>query len=1642
MVAPLLAETSKGGSAAGVQTAAKNRTGESAAGPQTTDKSRTARATEEREWAKSVPLPTDRDKTEDLEGRFEADSRRYTYPTGRIPAGDWQAAAMEHIRKYVPDGVPNGVSTLPVGSSSPNAVVPVGANWTMIGPSPLDTLGTTNNAYQYGDTVGRINALAFDPTNPSIAYAGPVVGGLWRTTNCCSASTTWTSLWSDETFPNNSIGAITIDSVNPNIIYVGTGDAQVPYYDMFGDGIYKSTDAGKTWYHYGGSLMSPYGSPGAPGTACCNPAPDQNIKSIVIDPRNHNTLLAGGSYGVFISYDAGVTWTQVDVVNRNVAPFTTSAQRVTSMLIDGNTNPSTVYVALGYPYSSSRRAGLIGGANGVYSAPVPTSGAPTFTLRANGFPAGTGNGTSPPTAGAANVGRIELAWNATHTHMYAHVAQYTAANVGMTLGIYHLNMATMTWNLLTGTADTNFKTCGTPAGQETAQAWYDLTLDMDPLNDTIMYTGRTNLWKVTLNSPTAPTSATLLDLSAVYSTSCAAYGSCHPDQHSFAFQPGSNPTRFLVGNDGAVYYGTGAAGGFTRTLTNIAALQFYAGQIGRDFANTSGTTTQWAFGGMQDNGNASWDSSQTNFRWIGRSIGGDGFFTAFDPIAGTRTAGRWMTEYTNGATYCSTGGAAGPFAACAPAYAGTEREEWSTPYIADQWNCTATTCGNVVLGTSNVWASVNMGGAWTKVWATDISKGGARDDAISINVAHNNPGSVIIGTSSGDVQWSNNVFTGANCTLPASNTATFACTANTASTFVNLTGANAVLPNRMITGVVFDPTTNLTFYAAVSGFNSNTPATPGHVFRGTCAASPCTPANFTWVNKTSNLPDIPVEGIQVNPSNAKQVFIGSNLGFFYTNDITVATPIWNRYQTGMPNTRIAYLAVDRGVAATPRTSTALSAWTYGRSVYVTKIGLPTCDAPTAPTGVTATGAGPITVSWTASPTATSYNVYRSGPGTACPANGYTLLGSVTAPTVSYVDSTFPGGGTYSYRVTAVVSTCESQVSNCSSSTVPGSCLVPPTFGGVTSAVVATGTSCGITLGWTEGTSSCGGALSYNIYRGAAGFTPSTATRVAQGATGSSYTDTAGLAASTLYEYIVRAVDSSNSVEESNVVRRSATTAAGCTVAPLVVQAFTVTSTGGSAATSGQNVLEWWNPASLPGASTITINYRLDQYPTGPADTAAVVALSGRAAAVGTVDSFTHTGLTLANKYYYSIWVIQGALNSSDRNASGRPQDTTTATLPVRWMFSTGASALSPPGGSVTVVSNDRFYHNMIPGQTAGGAGVGSGTWPSTWKPFVMNAPVQNRPRVVTATIGTATKVAFLGSQDGKAWVVNADTGASVWSTAVLGTMIQAGISGVLTQFGQSYDTMLVPTRNASGANYIFGIDALTGATQWQYPATGTNLIGVVNGASSIDATVPGAYKVYFASRALDATNNGTVWCLSFTNAAAVPCTGWPAKVALGDIDGSVIRANGALYVGTNSGIVYALDPSTGGVLWSNNLGDGPIKSYPWPVYGSSPNIFYVATTSKVTKLTYTSGPSAAVTWSYNIAGPSLPYYASGSTALYVGSSDGKLHQLTNLSLASPTDTPLTLGDGASTVGSPASDSSGQVNVGTDQGTIYSLTIPY
>jgi hypothetical protein len=151
------------------------------------------------------------------------------------------------------------------------------------------------------------------------------------------------------------------------------------------------------------------------------------------------------------------------------------------------------------------------------------------------------------------------------------------------------------------------------------------------------------------------------------------------------------------------------------------------------------------------------------------------------------------------------------------------------------------------------------------------------------------------------------------------------------ATWVNVTDGNRVLPNRPIMDVITAPDLARVAYAAVGGFDQNTPTTPGRVFRLGCSPN-C--RKFAWRDKSGNLPNVPVNAIMVNPRNPRQVFAGTDWGLWFTDDINVSTPQWRRFTAGLPSVMIWDMTVDRGY-------TTLAVFTRSRGAFV----WPLPDAP-------------------------------------------------------------------------------------------------------------------------------------------------------------------------------------------------------------------------------------------------------------------------------------------------------------------------------------------------------------------------------------------------------------------------------------------------------------------------------------------------------------------------------------------------------------------------------------------------------------------------------------------------------------------------------------------------------------------------
>ncbi len=222
-------------------------------------------------------------------------------------------------------------------------------------------------------------------------------------------------------------------------------------------------------------------------------------------------------------------------------------------------------------------------------------------------------------------------------------------------------------------------------------------------------------------------------------------------------------------------------------------------------------------------------------------------------------------------------------------------------------------------------------------------------------------------------------------------------------------------------------------------------------------------------------------------------------------------------------------------------------WTDRRSnareeIWTARVTDSPCTPPGAPAIGTATATAPnqIQVSWgNGAPAATTFNVYRAL-GT-CAVHGSFNRIATAVPASPYTDSTVSGTVTYAYQVTGLDATgnCESGPSGCVEATATGVCTLPPNFTGLASVTNPATATCGLNLAWTAATPVCPGPITYSVYRSpSSGFTPGPANLLAAGVTGTGYSDVS-VGSSRTYFYVVRAIDSSNGAEESNVVERSA-----------------------------------------------------------------------------------------------------------------------------------------------------------------------------------------------------------------------------------------------------------------------------------------------------------------------------------------------------------------------------------------------------------------------------------------------------------------------------------------------------------------------
>src|SRR5215216_5675266 len=441
---------------------------------------------------------------------------------------------------------------------------------------------------------GRIDDITAVEQNPYIIYVGFATNGVWKSTN---NGTTWQPIF--DTYGTNSIGDIAIAPSDPNIVWVGTGEANNRQSSTFGDGIYKSTDAGKTFTKMG--LED-----------------SQTIARIVIDPKDPNIVYVAvlghlfgpnKERGVYKTTDGGRTWSNVKFIDENTG-FTDLAidytdskvlyaasyqRRRTSFGFNGGGPGSGIWKTIdaGKTWKKLEGGGLPEGLLGRIGLDVSRSN-PNILYSQMEVGASVGTGGEEPTVG----GQTAPSPSPSPSPSASPVASPTPAPLDPKKpGVWRSDDKGRTWRIVSN---------------ENNRPMYYSQIRVDPRNPEYVYVGGLNFSKSTDGGKT------FKSLQA---------GIAHSDNHAIWINP-ANGDHILIGNDGGlnVSYDQGATWEFVNT---IPAAQFYA--IGVDMRKP-----YYVYGGLQDNG--SWGGPSqtrnqngiTNADWY-RVGGGDGFYAQVDP---------------------------------------------------------------------------------------------------------------------------------------------------------------------------------------------------------------------------------------------------------------------------------------------------------------------------------------------------------------------------------------------------------------------------------------------------------------------------------------------------------------------------------------------------------------------------------------------------------------------------------------------------------------------------------------------------------------------------------------------------------------------------------------------------------------------------------------------------------------------------------------------------------------------------------------------------------------------------------------------------------------------------------------------------
>ncbi|MFC1513775.1 WD40/YVTN/BNR-like repeat-containing protein [candidate division KSB1 bacterium] len=547
---------------------------------------------------------------------------------------------------------------------------------------------------------GRIESIAIPPGNTSVIYVGPGSGNLWKTVN---NGTTWEPVFEHEsTF---AIGSVAVSASHPDIVWVGTGEVLMARSSYAGTGVFKSTDAGKTWQNMG--LQDTH-----------------HIGRVLIDPEDPDivyTAALGHMYsfneerGLFKTTDGGKSWSKCLYISDKVG------------VVDVVMDPSDRQILYAVTWERDRKAwGHVasGEGSGIYKT---TDGGSTWEKLTNGLPSG------------EYIGRYGIAVSVSNPNVVYSLLDNRSPNPsgrGVAGGeVYRSDDKGNSWRKV------NEGSLNTAIG-------YDFCLiKISPHNENEIYVLGNYLLTSTDGGRTYErNNGTLVHILPHHSQVL------HLDQHDMLIDP-VNPDRLLLGNDGGFHISYDRGKTWLH-LNNLPIGEFYA--VSADME-----TPYNIYGGTQDNAALFGPSTYTlqdglNDPWqhiyIDRWGGGDSYFTWVDPT--DRNTVYYEHQFGDLRRKNLADGTTKSIQPRAPRGEPRLRYNWMSPFFISHYDP-----ATLYYGANKLFKSLNRGDDWTCI-SPDLTTEPGPDKQgnvpfgtiTSVSESQLQPGLLYVGSDDGNIQ--------------------------------------------------------------------------------------------------------------------------------------------------------------------------------------------------------------------------------------------------------------------------------------------------------------------------------------------------------------------------------------------------------------------------------------------------------------------------------------------------------------------------------------------------------------------------------------------------------------------------------------------------------------------------------------------------------------------------------------------------------------------------------------------------------------------------------------------------------------------------------------------------------------------------